>query len=401
LITALKSKREEDIFIREGAAIAIGRLTPHAGPAVPALADALDDLWGPVRLKAVSVLGDIGPDAKPAVPALIKAFKHWDLFVLVRSFDAIAKIGPEAKLAIPHLIMIIIDDYEFAVLAANALECLGPQAKSIFDVSLLSDRAIAHKSGAKPAVAPISLFPAMDLRLSPPAPIPDLLANLKMKDEEKQITAAADLAWYGPKAKEALPALVSHFKKDDNPKVRAAVAGVIGRMEKEAKDCVPMLLAALKEKDRTVSGACAEALCGLGDVAIPEVLEVAFTEKDLELRRAAALILKDTRYKAVPFLVQALKKPERNARAGAVVALGRIGTTAKDAMPALLEAAESPDDVVRQLVVLVLPQIDPKDKKTADALVNALKDKDALVRLHAAFSLGKIGPDATIPGPTA
>jgi HEAT repeat protein len=140
---------DADALIRAGAAVALGRLSVDAVPAVPALIAALDDsilatefeeraapavpaLIDAIReedpltgLFAVLALGQIGPDARTAVPALIEWLRSRDtvnvacatgmtgrraqLPIAAAAAETLGKIGPDARSAVPALVSALAD----------------------------------------------------------------------------------------------------------------------------------------------------------------------------------------------------------------------------------------------------------------------------------------------------
>jgi len=96
----------------------------------------------------------------------------------------------------------------------------------------------------------------------------------------------------------------------------------------------------------------------------------------------------------VPTLIQALKRPEAEVRAGAAEALGLVRPKATEAVPALAGALQDENDQVRTSAVFALSKIGPKAKAAVPALILALKDKQSLIRAGAAQTLERIGPDA-------
>ena len=100
------------------------------------------------------------------------------------------------------------------------------------------------------------------------------------------------------------------------------------------------------------------ALCGVsaGQEDVPALIHK-LKDKDLGTRQKAARALGKLGAAAVPVLIAVLKDEDENkdARSGAALALGEIGSAAKEAVP---------------------------------ALIAALKDKDKQVRTNAAYALG-------------
>ena len=65
-----------DDYDRLEAAVAIWKIEQKANVAVPALIEALNGSFLPIRREAATALGEIGPPASAAIPALIAARDH-------------------------------------------------------------------------------------------------------------------------------------------------------------------------------------------------------------------------------------------------------------------------------------------------------------------------------------
>lgn len=113
---------DEDKYVRQVAAGALGAMGPEAVEAVPALIQALGDEDIFVRDGAAGALGAIGPEAKEAVPALIEALRNADVPRSSAAW-ALGAIGPEAWDAVPVLIEALGDeDIYVRMRAAEALK---------------------------------------------------------------------------------------------------------------------------------------------------------------------------------------------------------------------------------------------------------------------------------------
>ncbi|MBK9088352.1 MAG: serine hydrolase [Holophagales bacterium] len=98
LSTALGDTRES---VRQGAAIALGKLGREALPAVPALVGALSDPKENVRWCAVNALGAVGDAATAAVPALREALHDADEDVRRGAALALGRIDPAGWVRAP------------------------------------------------------------------------------------------------------------------------------------------------------------------------------------------------------------------------------------------------------------------------------------------------------------
>ena len=112
-------------------------------------------------------------------------------------------------------------------------------------------------------------------------------------------------------------------------------------------------------------------------------------EKNENVRVDASTNLATIGKPAVPFLIEALK--EKEIRAVVTFILGRIGPNAKAAVPALIEEIKDEDKNVRARAVEALGKIGPE---TMPTLLAALKDKEPIVRVRAVQALGRLGPAA-------
>jgi HEAT repeat protein len=68
-----RALEDENLRVRQTAAVALGQIGPEAAPAVPALVKTLAHSDDVLRRQAAAALGRIGPAAREALPALRKA----------------------------------------------------------------------------------------------------------------------------------------------------------------------------------------------------------------------------------------------------------------------------------------------------------------------------------------
>jgi HEAT repeat protein len=262
-------------------------------PAVPALLKILTGPDGDMRVCAAYALGEIGPAARAAVPSLIRAIEHADPkqeepeILVLYAIRALGRIGPEARAAVPALNGWLDrwDAFDFdAVIALNRL-------------------------GAPPV---------------------RILLDRFLRDGE--FFMPYQLAWLGPKAREAAPALRAALA-DKRLQVRISAAEALAPIDPAATEAVPVLIEGLNHRD----------------------------DQDLE----------------------AWDIPE---------ALARLGPRAKAALPLLIDLVKKGSDDAGLLKALV--QIDPEGKECVPALIAALKHEDSFVVDTAANCLALLGPRA-------
>ncbi|UCG67572.1 MAG: HEAT repeat domain-containing protein, partial [Deltaproteobacteria bacterium] len=97
---------------------------------------------------------------------------------------------------------------------------------------------------------------------------------------------------------------------------------------------------------------------------------------------------------AVPSLIKALGDSDPGMRYRAAEALGKIGSEAKEAVPALLKALGDNEPEVYMVADSAIAEIVPEAREAIPSLIKALGDSDVRVRHGAINALGKIGSSA-------
>ncbi len=106
-----KLLHDDELQVREAAALALRDMGKEAVPAIPDLTAALKDPEPSVGMAAALALGEMHGAAKPAIPAMIAALQvvdeqklsNADIQVLRNVVRALGEIGPEARPAIPAM----------------------------------------------------------------------------------------------------------------------------------------------------------------------------------------------------------------------------------------------------------------------------------------------------------
>jgi HEAT repeat protein len=218
------------------------------------------------------------------------------------------------------------------------------------------------------------------------------IANLKSTNSEDRRIAAQALGQLGVKAKEGVPALIIALK-DREAVVRNAVVSALAQIGPPA---VPSLINALRDRDAEVCRAAAAALAQIGPPAVPALI-TALEDQETVVRRSAASVLGQIgpeAKEAMTALIDVLDDHDVEARRSAASALGQIGPEAQEAVPALIIVLRDQDAAVRRSAAAALGQIGPEAKQGIPALITALTDREAVVRNAAAAALGKIGSPA-------
>src|SRR5262249_40318614 len=125
--------------------------------------------------------------------------------------------------------------------------------------------------------------------------------------------------------------------------------------------------------------------------AVP-VLTAALKDKDATVRLQILQVLADTKAidpaQANAVLTEAFKDPQLQVRMLAVQTAGRLGTQVKEIIPAVARLVRDPEQAVRTQVMRLLARLPAALAETAvPALLEALKDQETFVRQQAAQAL--------------
>jgi HEAT repeat protein len=261
----LQGLRSKDVRIRRGNAYQVRQLGPRAVAAIPALIDALSDPDVVVRSRAGEAFTQFGA---LALPHLLRAAQDKRARVREQAIGALGELSIVRKLVVPTLLEALEDDS--VLVRRNA----GYALHAVL---------FANRNGIPPA-------PMTDAEVQ--RIVPALTRALQDKDlpGTRSVVSVPERAAYiladiGPKAKQAVPALIGALKTDDW-KLRAVAMYALGHIGPAAGASVPHLLKVFKP----------------GDIHDPEI--------ELNLRRRA------------------------------IVAIGEMHESAKDAVPTLGKVVE-------------------------------------------------------------
>jgi HEAT repeat protein len=233
------------------------------------------------------------------------------------------------------------------------------------------------------------------MRLGPKAKdaLPALIKALDDPDKQVWANSLSAIAAIGPDAKEAIPALIEDLDSKrgrgqryfDRNQTLFRSAYALTRIGPAA---IPPLIQALGADDSALRAGAAKALGGMGPgakEAIPALMSnLKHGDNDVqrEVIDALALIGPD----AKPPVVAALSAREARERSGAATTLAGMGRSAQDAAPAMLEQlGKETEAAVRVSLLTALPKIGADPKTLVPQLIEALKDPNDSIR-HAAIN---------------
>jgi HEAT repeat protein len=384
-VSVLASALEGDAALAERAAVVLGEMGPKAKAAIPQLKTALKAKPARVRITSAEALYQVSRDASDSLPVLEELLKSKEAGDRLFAVSSLGSLGAESKVA--DLLVGLLESKDVATRreAACALAERGV---------VLEKAASALEAGLHDADVGVRWWCAVALAGS------DL--NLR-KQEEDLLRAFHAALWkmgdrepwktiqvvQGPASARAAAAL-SVVLKSRPARLRLEAARALGGLGLDSRTAQPALVEALKDPEKLVRRAAAEALGQMG------------TE-------------------AIPLLVRLLGTENERAREGAARALGQMGLAARSTVPALLRLKKDGSSAVRtqaalalwfidqdagqalDILRLVIADIDNKDRWEAvesagiilvqtrtqirgllPLIVKALKDRDVSVRIHAA-----------------
>ena len=202
--SAVECLKTDDPAARMAAANTLGFMRENAAETVPALIDALEDSYEPVRRNAIYALSAIGkPAVEPLIDALDAEREAFEMEPILHICDAAHGLAAIAAPAVPALISALEDEREnVRASAAYALGEMGPVAAEAVDalITLLTDESEEVRRHAVSALGMIKVPTSKT--------VPALVEVLEdREDTDLAFFAAQALTRIGPDATEAIPAL--------------------------------------------------------------------------------------------------------------------------------------------------------------------------------------------------
>jgi HEAT repeat protein len=214
----------------------------------------------------------------------------------------------------------------------------------------------------------------------------------RLEESHQDYRSALALAAIGKPAVEGLRELL----KEKKEAVRAEVAMALGRIGPDAQAAVPDLVPLLRDKSERVRHESARGLGLIGPAAV-DALITASKDGDVGVREEGveglgASSAEDDRVSVA--LVASTHDEAPAVRAAAIKSLARRRLPDDDLVPIVRENLRQEDERVRLAVVSLLVARRALLTRMADEFASLLtSDREGVAR-HAAYLLGKVGPDA-------
>lgn len=356
----VQALHDDDARMRQAAAVTLGQIGPGAIDAVPQLVTALADADARVRAAAALSLSTFGPHAMEAVPALRTALSDEFAAVRARAAFALGQIGPSARRAAEELARLVSDpDVSVRSNVASALGGIGADTAVVLPAlrQAISDEDAGVRRCAAATLAVIdrgattaaSQRSAANVTVDEKGdPRPLNLSQPIQGSSESPLTTTA-----------TGDSVASGLKVFDPEQLEETIAADDMKSSLEVAD----FMAQLEDADTDIRWKASRGLEQLGASAVPEMI--------------ASL---NHRNPAVRKLL--------------IVALGRVGTEAREAMPAMLVALHDANADVRCAAADCLGHLGIASRAMVQELVQSLCDPNAEVRRYAATTLGRLGQQA-------
>lgn len=258
-----------DPIRQDAAATVLGTITPQAGRAVPALIQAL----GPVsslRITVAETLGKLGPAAASAVPTLLD-IANSDPVAGPAAGAAVIRLG---RAAVPILVEVCVRYQAGGIehAAVTLLERMDTIAHFIA-AGLLRATLRHGDSQARLGAACLSSRLPVLAHLT----VPELVTALSDPSFLVRYRAALALVAAGPRARQAIPALIETVIKEE---IYLGTSGGVERIEGLPVPRLPALANALHDpRDTAVAARALKEIGGLGEragVLVPQLLQVMY-----------------------------------------------------------------------------------------------------------------------------
>jgi HEAT repeat protein len=378
LRTDYGGQRQEELHQDYRSAVALAAI---GNPAVEGLRGLLKERKESVRAEVVMALGRIGPDAGAAVPDLVPLLGDKSERIREEASRALGRIG---LAAVSPLITAAADGD--TVVRSRAVESLGYMARP--DNQVIGAISKCARDPA-PAVRAAAIGSLARIRLPDDALLPMVSESIGHQDERVRLAVVNVLVERRTLLARLAPELEALLTANDEGTPRHA-AFLLSRLGPEA---APRLLDAFRQ-DKSRIDPIAEALAQIGRPAV-EPLTRAVKDPDPRVRRGAALALGRIRPSApgaARTLTAGLSDPDRDVRASFLAAIGFLGPRADEAAPAVRGLLKDQSPEIRILALEFLARATSRDDRLLADIAPLLKDADPRVERRTIDVLRILGP---------
>lgn len=383
-----RGRSREQVWYRS--AYALGQI----GPAVlPRLRDATrsDDLW--IRAGAAKAIGFQGRDAAEAIPDLVRllADEHGD--VRAESLEALAEMGQAAAGSlIPAL------RHEQPEARKAAIEALGMLGK---EAAAAADALVELWREENDPECRVALLTALRRTGFDPDELGGILAALLREEGGPVRDAAVNNLMVLPEPKRTVVPHLGGFLKSENERDRSTAALIAGRVGAAAAELAPDLIALasahgeLEERD---GAPFRTALQEMGWAAWPAVC-AAVAEEDLAVMTEehwAADFTRSLALSGTAALAGALSSEMAQVRLLALEGLRPVARQAREAFDAVAGQIEDPEERIRSAALRTAAAMRPEGRKLHALLQRGFEDGAPEVRAAAVAGVTFLDSDPEV-----
>lgn len=225
--------------------------------------------------------------------------------------------------------------------------------------------------------------------------LPKLARLLDNNDFDVRQEVCRSIAYMGPAAQPAVPALIKEFKREAAEAHGGYAPGyALAKIGTNAKDAIPVLKAALNNQSREYRFCAQAALLNLNIPAPPEYYQQ-LTNVPVEINKAIILAnwCGTNAAPALPVLVAALKSTNIDVQIPTLESIGLFHLQPEICVPAIVPFLQSSNLQLRLGAMESLKKFGQSAKQAGPAVAACLKDADEQVRDEARIALPAINPD--------
>lgn len=353
LAEALKA---ENPRVRQGAALALGKIRPLESETPGRLADGLKDTDKDVRGAFLKALGELGPRAGAVVPTLRGMLSDADPVIRVQAVKVLCQCAPKDDRLVADLAERLSDgDVQVRIASIDRLRSLGP---------------IGRKA------------------------LPGVTEILKGDDDAARNSAAAMIATHGPNAAESVPALIE-LLNDPKAETRLLAIRTLARIGRPAQAAFPKMKSLSKSTAPEEREAVFLAIGSLGlDLGIvKELLSEGLSDSEERVRKAAIGSVQQLGPAAVvllPELIRVAANPQDMRAVERAVRRFERRSPAPETVPDLIALTLHEKEPVQLLAVRFLALVRPI-RSDVDAALESLRNHSSeTVRKRAAEAIDQI-----------
>jgi serine/threonine protein kinase/HEAT repeat protein len=416
----MKALKSSDLAIQKRAILLLAQARLETGTVVPELIALLGNPALQEELKKVLI--ECGQKDSGAVFLMMQALQKPDLSLRIALTQILGKVGSGSLKAVPALVKLLSEpDENLASASAYALAEASASSSEVLPLLFESGKKINSSHEKFYEV----IFREIGKKERPLTP--ELLEYFKAKEElfrnwvvlaleERGVSDTEQVHFFiqnldhthrlvreklrmvlvkiGMRSPQGLHKMARSLLQEPKKDIREALLDIFAKVGSLAKEGVPALLEALKDKDERIRKGVVNALAKIEDKS-PEVLTAllkALLAPEESVQEEVRVALEKLGSPALfPQLLPLIKDPDYRVRRQVLSVIGSYGTEARSAIPDILSALEDPHEKVREKAAWAIGKVGAPVKQAIPALKKALQDSNEDVCYWAISAIGELG----------